>query len=70
MGVATGYAMAVGLKLLLEGKLSKRGVFAPEGAGIEPYDFLERNDLLATEPTTKSPGTDSRETVVVTRSWE
>ena len=55
-----------------EGKLTstKRGVFAPEGAGIEPYDFLERNDLLATEPITKSPGTDSRETVVVTRSWE
>lgn len=39
MGEATGIPLACGLKLLLDGKIKGRGVFAPEGA-IEPHDFF------------------------------
>lgn len=70
MGVGTGNPLAIGLKMLLEGKLTKRGVFAPEGAGIEPYEFLEAFDLSCKEPVTKTPGQGLRETVILTRSWE
>ena len=70
MGVGTGNPLAIGLKMLIEGKLTKRGVFAPEGAGIEPYEFLEAFDLLSKEPLTKTPGQGLRETVILTRSWD
>ena len=38
MGEATGIPLACGLKLLIDGKIVKSGVFAPEGA-IDPNDF-------------------------------
>jgi saccharopine dehydrogenase-like NADP-dependent oxidoreductase len=40
MGEVTGIPLACGLKLLLDGKIKDRGVFAPEGA-IEPNDFFD-----------------------------
>lgn len=61
MGEATGYPLACGLKMLLEGRLNKSGVFAPEGCGINPDDFfLELSsffseiDILKTIITKKS----------------
>ena len=39
MGEATGIPLACGLKLLLDGRILKKGVFAPEGA-IDPNDFF------------------------------
>ena len=40
MGEATGIPLACGLKLLIDGKITKFGVFAPEGA-IDPNDFFK-----------------------------
>tara|TARA_X000000368_G_scaffold156784_1_gene123564 strand:+ start:44 stop:1204 length:1161 start_codon:yes stop_codon:yes gene_type:complete len=40
MGEATGHPLALGLKLLLEGKINKSGVFAPEGGAINADDFF------------------------------
>ena len=41
MGEATGYPLACGLKMLIEGKLSKSGVLAPEACGINPDYFFQ-----------------------------
>ncbi len=41
MGEATGYPLAVGLKMLVEGKLTNTGVFAPEACGIDPDEFFK-----------------------------
>ena len=41
MGEATGYPLACGLKMLIEGKLSKSGVLAPEASGINPDYFFQ-----------------------------
>ena len=40
MGEATGIPLACGLKLLIDGKITKFGVFAPEGV-IDPNDFFK-----------------------------
>lgn len=40
MGAVTGIPFAVGLKMLCEGKIIKRGVMAPEAA-IDPDDFFD-----------------------------
>ncbi|MDX2277345.1 MAG: saccharopine dehydrogenase NADP-binding domain-containing protein [Hyphomonadaceae bacterium] len=40
MGNLTGIPMSVGVSLLLEGKITRRGAFAPE-AGIAPRDFFD-----------------------------
>jgi saccharopine dehydrogenase-like NADP-dependent oxidoreductase len=65
MGFATGVPLAVGLRLLLEEKLTRRGVFAPESGAIDPNEFFEAmgeyNDLPA-ELAGINP--------VVTRSWD
>ena len=49
MGEATGIPLACGLKLLVDGKIQKKGVFAPEGA-INPNEFFKElhniSDLL------------------------
>ena len=61
MGEATGYPLACGLKMLLEGKLNKFGVLAPEASGIDPdiffqelSSFLGYEDNLKTIVTQKS----------------
>ena len=47
MGEATGYPLACGLKMLIEGKLNKFGVLAPEACGIDPdIFFLELSSIL------------------------
>jgi saccharopine dehydrogenase-like NADP-dependent oxidoreductase len=40
MGEATGHPLALGLKLFLQGKINKPGVFAPEGGVIDAQDFF------------------------------
>ena len=55
MGAITGFPLAFGLKLLLESKINKKGVFAPEGGAINPDDFFS---LLTDHP------------LSVSRSWE
>ena len=63
MGEATGIPLACGLKLLVEGKIIKKGVFAPEGA-INPNEFFEElaniSDLL---------DTNGSELISIFRSW-
>ena len=61
MGEATGYPLACGLKMLINGKLSKSGVLAPEACGINPEHFFQelsiffgQKDLLKTIVTKKS----------------
>ncbi len=41
MGAFTGIPLYCGVKLLLEGKISQPGVFAPEGGHIQPEDFFQ-----------------------------
>ena len=55
MGAITGFPLAFGLKLLLENKINKKGVFAPEGGAINLDDFFS---LLTDHP------------LSVSRSWE
>ena len=55
MGAITGFPLAFGLKLLLESKINKKGVFAPEGGAINPDDFFS---LLTDHP------------LSVSKSWE
>ena len=63
MGEATGIPLACGLKLLVEGKIIKKGVFAPEGV-INPNEFFEElaniSDLL---------DTNGSELISIFRSW-
>ena len=40
MGEATGHPLALGLKLFLQEKINKSGVFAPEGGVIDTEDFF------------------------------
>ena len=40
MGEATGYPLAVGLKMLVEGKITSTGVLAPEACGVDPDEFF------------------------------
>lgn len=46
MGEATGIPLACGLKLLVDEKISKKGVFAPEGV-INPNDFFKELDNIS-----------------------
>ncbi len=46
MGEATGIPLACGLKLLVDGKILKKGVFAPEGA-INPNEFFKELDNIS-----------------------
>ena len=41
MGAATGYPLACGLKMLLEKKIAKFGVLAPEACGLDPDNFFD-----------------------------
>ena len=40
MGEATGYPLAIGLKMLVEGKITSTGVLAPEACGVDPDEFF------------------------------
>ncbi|MEW5733860.1 MAG: saccharopine dehydrogenase NADP-binding domain-containing protein [Thermodesulfobacteriota bacterium] len=64
MAGATGMPMAVGAFLVLTGKITAPGVFAPEGA-VNPKDFF---DILA--PLCSPPMKDADDFLLVTRSWE
>ena len=64
MGEATGIPLACGLKLLVDGKISKKGVFAPEGA-IDPNDFFRELNGISDVLSTNSP-----EMISFFRSWQ
>ncbi len=63
MGEATGIPLACGLKLLLDGRILKKGVFAPEGA-IDPNDFF--SELGSISDLTNA---DEGEIISIFRSW-
>jgi len=69
MGEATGIPLACGLKLLVDGKILQKGVFAPEGA-IEPSDFFDElnniSDLLVID---EENNTNDIEIINIVRSW-
>ena len=60
MGEATGHPLALGLKLFLQGKIYKPGVFAPEGGAINTEDFFSAYEELE----------DLNEGLDISRSWE
>ncbi len=64
MGEVTGIPLACGLKLLLDGKIKDRGVFAPEGA-IEPNDFF---DVFRDTDLAKDLGND--DLINISNSWQ
>ena len=59
MGEATGHPLALGLKLFLQGKINKYGVFAPEGI-INTKDFFKAYAELE----------QLEEDLDISRSWE
>ena len=59
MGEATGHPLALGLKLFLQGKINKYGVFAPEGI-INTKDFFKEYAELE----------ELEEDLDISRSWE
>tara|TARA_B100000123_G_scaffold270240_1_gene247796 strand:+ start:99 stop:1265 length:1167 start_codon:yes stop_codon:yes gene_type:complete len=62
MGEATGYPLACGLKMLIDGKINKFGVLAPEACGIDPDIFFqELSSILGHEERLK--------TIVTARSF-
>jgi len=63
MGEATGIPLACGLKLLVDGKILKKGVFAPEGA-INPNEFFKELDNIS-----DLFDTNGSELISVFRSW-
>jgi saccharopine dehydrogenase-like NADP-dependent oxidoreductase len=65
MGHATGVPLACGLELLAQGKITQRGVFAPESGAIDPQEFFE---LLATKDTESAEADGSA--LVIARSWD
>jgi hypothetical protein len=73
MGYVTGVPLACGLELLLQGKLTQRGVFAPEAAGdaessaINPHDFFTTFAAKSDQPNEQNTDT---EMPIVTWSWD
>ena len=63
MGEATGIPLACGLKLLVDGKISNKGVFAPEGV-IDPNDFFKELDSIS-----NLLDTNGNEIISFFRSW-
>ncbi len=64
MGGATGVPLAVGVGLVARGRVTRRGVFAPEGV-LDPVEFF---DNLA--PLCSPKRTGASDLVLVSRSWE
>ena len=68
MGAVTGIPLACGLKMLLDGRINNRGVFAPESGAINPEEFFSEVFSVLTEDTAeKIPLEDF---IKVSRSWE
>ena len=65
MGYATGVPLACGLELLSQGKITERGVFAPESGAIDPQEFFT---LLASKGEETSESNDTL--LVISRSWD
>jgi len=63
MGAITGIPLAIGLRLLANNKITRRGVFAPE-AGIKPEPFFDQLAPFCEPKTVK--GSDL---TAITRSW-
>ena len=63
MGEATGIPLACGLKLLVDGKILKKGVFAPEGV-INPHEFFKELDNIS-----DLLDTNGSELISIFRSW-
>ena len=63
MGEATGIPLACGLKLILDGRILKKGVFAPEGA-IDPNDFFSELGSIS-----DLANADDAEIISIFRSW-
>jgi saccharopine dehydrogenase-like NADP-dependent oxidoreductase len=53
MGGATGIPMAIGLKMLASGKITRKGAFAPEEV-IDPDDFFNELGPLCTIPESRA----------------
>ena len=69
MGEATGIPLACGLKLLVDGKILKKGVFAPEGA-IEPNVFFnELNNISDLLDIDEENDTNNSGKINIFRSW-
>lgn len=69
MGEATGIPLACGLKLLVDGKIEKKGVFAPEGA-IDPNNFfIELNSISDLLDVDEENNTNEPEMINIFRSW-
>ena len=64
MGGATGVPMAIGLKMLSQKKITRKGVFAPE-AGIDPDAFFDEFGPLC-----KPPVANTDELLMITTSIE
>ena len=64
MGGATGVPLAIGLALLAEGKITRTGVFAPEG-GIDPDTFFE-----AMAPYCEPKVSSGKDLLLMTKSWD
>ena len=68
MGEATGIPLACGLKLLVDGKILKKGVFAPEGA-IEPNDFFNELNNISDLLDIDENDTNNSGMINIFRSW-
>ena len=69
MGEATAYPLACGLKMFLNGEISKAGVFAPESGAIDPSALLA-NFLGIFEDAANKQSFDVSELIVFDRSWD
>ena len=67
MGASTGIPLACGLKLLLQGKVTEKGVFAPESGVLDPKDLLVEFVSVLQEQGDVPPAEDL---IKVSRSWE
>jgi saccharopine dehydrogenase-like NADP-dependent oxidoreductase len=65
MGHATGVPLACGLELLAQGRITQRGVFAPESGAIDPEEFF---NLLATKEAESAEADGAA--LVIARSWD
>tara|TARA_B110000014_G_C20119256_1_gene592333 strand:+ start:1938 stop:3140 length:1203 start_codon:yes stop_codon:yes gene_type:complete len=69
MGAITGIPLACALKMLIEGKITKKGVLAPESGVIDPqYFFSEFFSLLMSELDNEKELIE--DFINISRSWE
>ena len=69
MGEATAYPLACGLKMFLNGEISKAGVFAPESGAIDPSALLANFQRIFEDVANKQ-SFDVTELIVFDRSWD